>query len=303
MGDLRDRGTPAAIDAIRAAMAELPDVPWLGPTLVMAREQARRKLWHPPRPREIVALAANADRRLVANAAQLRDVVIESLARLQDNLIDSGTMVFVWDNVRDQSSKATGGKATPAKKARGKKGRGAAAVPPTGAAAAPGGGGTAESIDAAAAVVGPRPGDEAKLRLLVKEHLDRDLRQRGILLNQEVEIRPGEFLDIYVSAALPGPPMERAAVVIEVKGCWNDGLQTSMEAQLRDRYLAGVSSRHGIYLVGWFLCDRWDHADYRYGRTPKWTLADARSFFGAQAVALSGDGVSLSAVTLDLALR
>ena len=36
-----------------------------------------------------------------------------------------------------------------------------------------------------------------------------------------------------------------------------------METQLRDRYLAGVSSRHGIYLVGWFLCDRWDRSGRR----------------------------------------
>jgi hypothetical protein len=302
MGDLRDRGTPAALDAIRGAIAALPHVPWLGPTLVLAQEQARRKLWQPPKPSEIIALAANADRRLVASADQLRDVVLESLARLQDDLIDAGTMVFVWDNVKDQSSKATGA-AAPGRRPRGKKGRGATSGPAPGATAETGGGATVEPTTGAEPIFGPRPGDEAKLRLLVKEHLDRDLRQRGILLNQEVEIRPGEFLDIYVSAALPGSPAGRVAVVIEVKGCWNEGLQTSMETQLRDRYLAGVSSRHGIYLVGWFLCDRWDRGDYRYGKTPKWTLADARANFEAQAARLSVGGLSLRAVTLDLALR
>jgi hypothetical protein len=142
---------------------------------------------------------------------------------------------------------------------------------------------------------GPTPSDESKLRLFVKDHLDKDLRMRGILLNQEVEIRPGEFLDIYyVTVALPGTTGARASVVIEVKGCWNNEVRESMEKQLRDRYLQGASSRHGIYLVGWFLCDRWDKRDYRYRKTPKWDVEDARRFFRDQAKSLEV-GATISA--------
>jgi len=211
------------------------------------------------------------------------------LERLQAGLIDAGTMIFVWDNVRDQSSKELSSDTA------------LATAPPAAVPATPPAGVGTEGKERLP--MGPVPSDEAKLRLLVKDHLDKDLRARGILLNQEVEIRPGEFLDIYVSVLLPGELGARASIVIEIKGCWNNGLKDSMEKQLRDRYLQGVSSRHGIYLVGWFLCDRWDKRDYRYRKTPKWTLEDARKFFRAQAKALAVGGISLDAVTLDLALR
>lgn len=290
MGDLRDRGTPAAVDSIRRAVKELPGVGWLGPTLVLAQEQARRNSWQPLSPEELLALAANSEKRIVASEAQLRDVVLESLERLQSNLIDAGTMIFVWDHVKDQSAKKLSAAPT------------LATAFDAGTLSTQAATGTADD-PAKTPPSGPIPSDEAKLRLLVKDHLDRDLRARGILLNQEVEIRPGEFLDIYVTVALPGTTSGRVSVVIEVKGCWNEGLKDSMEKQLRDRYLQGASSRHGIYLVGWFLCDRWDKRDYRHGKTPKWKLEDARKFFVKQAKDLGVGGISLDAVTLDLALR
>ena len=46
-----------------------------------------------------------------------------------------------------------------------------------------------------------------------------------------------------------------------------------------ERYLAESACRHGLYLVGWFLCDAWDTGDYRRGDTPKWTLAEATAYF------------------------
>jgi len=73
-----------------------------------------------------------------------------------------------------------------------------------------------------------RPKDENSLSDYVKLHLERDLKQRGIIVLREVEIRraaggdPGERTDLYVDAYVPGPDYTRIdtlTVIIEVKGC------------------------------------------------------------------------------------
>jgi hypothetical protein len=59
---------------------------------------------------------------------------------------------------------------------------------------------------------------------------------------------------------------------IEVKGCWNRDLKTSMQTQLIDKYLQGPDCQHGIYLVGWFHPKNWDDTDYRKEDAPAWTI-------------------------------
>ena len=76
-----------------------------------------------------------------------------------------------------------------------------------------------------------------------------------------------------------------------------------MKDQLKDRYLRDNQCRHGIYLVGWFLCDRWSRGDYRRGDTPKWTLSKAASFFEEQANELSDSRTAIRAFVLDASIR
>jgi hypothetical protein len=103
---------------------------------------------------------------------------------------------------------------------------------------------------------GGKPKSEGRLSDFIKFHLSNDLNRRGVLINREVELRNwpdkgrGESLDLLVQAVRHGEaPMD---VIIEVKRCWNTGLETAMETQLRDRYLLGSHHTHGIYLVGWY---------------------------------------------------
>jgi hypothetical protein len=156
-----------------------------------------------------------------------------------------------------------------------------------------------------------RPKGENEFSDYMVRHLRRDVKARGIVANREVEIRrgegeaEGERTDIHLDALAPGPrPNEyaRISVIVEVKGCWNRKVNEDMEGQLRDRYLQDNRCQHGIYLVGWFVCDQWDRKDDRRGRTPKMTAALAQSHFDAQARALSGS-VQLRAVVLNAALR
>ena len=79
-----------------------------------------------------------------------------------------------------------------------------------------------------------------------------------------------------------------------------------MQTQLRDRYLSGSACRHGLYVVGWFLCDQWDPNDYRRsdarGRLPP-SKSEAQAVFAAQAERLSDRELRLAAMVIDIALR
>ncbi len=157
-----------------------------------------------------------------------------------------------------------------------------------------------------------RPKDENSFSDYVKIHLDEDLRQRGVIVNREVEIRrgfgpgQGERTDIHVDAVVRGSQGEvhdSVMAIIEVKGCWNPELKHAMKAQLVDRYLQDNRCHHGVYLVGWFNCNQWDERDYRKRQAPKISTAEARHQFDAQATELSEQGTRIKAVILHAALR
>ena len=116
------------------------------------------------------------------------------------------------------------------------------------------------------------PKDENSFSNYVKQHLEYDLKQRGIIVLREVEIRhatggaAGERIDLYVDAYVTNQDhtkIDILTVIIEVKGCWHKEVNTAMQTQLTERYLKDNSCRHGLYLVGWFNCPQWDRADYR----------------------------------------
>ena len=160
-----------------------------------------------------------------------------------------------------------------------------------------------------------RPKDENSLSDYVKLHLERDLKQRGIIVLREVEIRravggdPGERTDLYVDAYVPGPDhtkIDILTVIIEVKGCWHRKVETAMQTQLVERYLRDNPCRHGLYLIGWFNCPHWDRTDYRKDDAPQINLEEARAQYAQQAEALTAqfaDGRLVKSFVLDTALR
>lgn len=60
-------------------------------------------------------------------------------------------------------------------------------------------------------------------------------------------------------------------------------LKTAMKEQLVARYLKDNQCRHGIYLIGWYVCPQWDPEDWRNKATPNWSLEEARDHFDSQA--------------------
>ena len=121
-----------------------------------------------------------------------------------------------------------------------------------------------------------RPVEEDALSDHVKMFLKRELAESGIVLNREVEIgrvpgaRIGSRTDIKIDAVRRGENGEAydaIVAVIETKGCWNAGLFTAIETQLRDDYLERLGAPLGIYLVGWFDKVKWDVSDNRIAIT------------------------------------
>lgn len=151
-----------------------------------------------------------------------------------------------------------------------------------------------------------RPKVEADLSDYIKKFLETDLKNRQVIVNREVEIyRPnsagrGFSPDIHVDVIVPiASGHQRIKSVLEVKGCWNDDLKSSMNDQLVSRYLQEPDCRHGIYLVVWFNKDRWDSQDYRKDQVPKWTISKAQLFFEDQAKELSSNECQVRSFVLD----
>jgi predicted NACHT family NTPase len=263
LSQLREKGTLQACTEIQRLSQQLPEITWLGKTLIYAQANMRRKTWQSPKPEQILQLVFDREKRLVQSGEQLLDVLIESLDRLTLELQGETSAVRdIWDkNVNSNSF---------------------------------------------------RPIDENAFSDYIKRFLDRDLKSRGIVANREVELRrgsggnPGERTDIHVDAVVKLPTGETydcITVIIEAKGCWHPELQTAMESQLVNRYLADNTCKYGLYLIGWFSCPQWDSQDRRNQRTPQMNIDEAKIQFNRQAEMLSTSGNVVRAYVMNTALR
>lgn len=154
------------------------------------------------------------------------------------------------------------------------------------------------------------PKDENFISDWIVVGIRESLASSGGIANREVEIRAsrsaqkGQRTDIHVQAVmhssgrLEADPI--ATVIVEVKGCWHRELLTAMKTQLRDRYLKDTNLRCGIYLIGWFLCDKWS-APKIAARTPSADCKPqiATRYFKRQAKKISNSGYYLDAMVID----
>jgi hypothetical protein len=76
-----------------------------------------------------------------------------------------------------------------------------------------------------------------------------------------------------------------------------------MSTQLAGRYLKDNNCQHGLYLVGWFLCEQWDGSDRRKKQTPKTDIAEIQKELDQQAETLSAGEMHVRALVLNTALR
>jgi hypothetical protein len=157
-----------------------------------------------------------------------------------------------------------------------------------------------------------KPVNENTFSNYVKRHFDRDLKLQAIFANREVELRANadganqERTDIHIDAVIrnhKGEIIDSITVIIEVKGCWHDELDIAMETQLVNRYLKDNACQYGLYLIGWFNCDRWSSSDNRKAKAPRTSIEQTRESFESQAESLSQDGVNVRSFVLNASLR
>jgi hypothetical protein len=156
------------------------------------------------------------------------------------------------------------------------------------------------------------PKQEEDISDYITRFLRKDLSERGVVLNREVQIRrgrrgemPGQSTDIHVDALMPEHAAEShygpVSVVVEIKGTWNEGLMTDMEGQLRDRYLRNSGCRTGLYVASHFQAERWLAEDSRRAKSDRWNIDELRSRLAEQAESLSGS-VTIRSFVLDATL-
>jgi hypothetical protein len=117
-----------------------------------------------------------------------------------------------------------------------------------------------------------KPLSEQRLSDFLKFYLQREWRDRRIIINREVEIKNlnpfgiGERVDLLVEATLPEEECcekPHPRVVIEVKPGSKANPEKDIPEQLVGQYLDGESRSCGIYLIGWFGESRYSLEQFR----------------------------------------
>jgi hypothetical protein len=255
LGWLEGRGTRAACDAISSIAERLPHLPWFKWVSLEANQARRRNAPNWPDPADILKIATDTSRRLVRDAADLLEVVAETLTKLETELQgEIPAARQLWDK------------------------------------------------NASTSLYWPWP--ESDISDYVKGYLDRELHDRGVVANREVQIHRRERTDVHVDAVVDrnGGSPDVVTAIIEVKGCWNSELLTAIGDQLVGKYLTNNRCSHGIYLVFWFDCDAWDLGDPRAKGRPRFaSLDELRSLLDRQAA--EQRGFSIRSLVLDARLK
>jgi hypothetical protein len=258
---LRGRGSAKSVFYLEYLVRKLPHLEELKWFLAEAKDAMRRLEWVSPEPEEILKLCSHNEMRLVRNRDELLEAIIQSLKEFERGLHGETPAIHRLWNNW------------------GKKGE-----------------------------KKYQPKNETVLSVEIKLHLQNDLQKRGVLINREVEIKRispsgGQKVDLLVEciSQKSGVNPKRLAVIIEVKGSWNKDVKMSIKTQLRDRYLSKIDIHHGIYLIGWFGCEKWDKADYKKKQAPPWNLEEAQKYFNTEAKGLSSESKKIKAFVMDTA--
>ena len=220
--ELGSRGSQLAWEGLQRLSDAMGSPVWLRYRIDQVRENLRRNAWEPLQPDALATLSREADRRWVRSAADLQDVLLESLDRFQADLHgELATAEALWMPVS-----APRGRSYQTQKVRD------------------------ENFFS------------NRLRQHFRQDLERSnlLIKREVETRPSHGTGTGQRPDIYVEAFSRNDANEKIeieTVLIEVKLSRNDETETGLPDQLGD-YLADQKYKHGIFLVGWHF-GQYDH--------------------------------------------
>lgn len=260
--NLVSRTNREACAAMGWLMRQRPQDFWLGDYLASMRKAARGTGWRRPDPVALKHFFADPRKRLLQTSGELQAMLLDAIRGFEKKLHGSPPSRELWNERAEGRNKIWD------------------------------------------------PKDKQNLSDCLKLHIDRDLEEIGIIADREVQVRPllgadpAQLLDILVQTApveSAWKSNERAAVVVEVKCAWNQGVLEDMEAQLHDRYLATREFDFGIYIVAYFECDAWNRPnDPRRQRAGRWaSIGHLRAELDQQALRLSSAEKRIEAIVLD----
>ena len=260
VGHLQEKGTAEAVLEMERLRDMFPELKGLSSRLLATQLKTRSETWNRPTSQELLALINKKQARLIRSGSDLLNLVYESLERLEHKIQDNETLAVndVWNEVSSsfintilnyslkifcKFSAKLNEKTEKEKKLFFK----------------------ANSF---------QPKDESALSNFIKRHLDSDIKPLGVVIGREVEINRKDFTDLRVDCPVKDKRTGISitfSVIVEVKGTWNRELNTSLKEQLFQRYLSEISCQDGIYLIGWFNCDKWSDQDYRKAEASRHT--------------------------------
>lgn len=155
------------------------------------------------------------------------------------------------------------------------------------------------------------PKEETALSDDIVRELKKNLKYT--LINREVQIQPktggsgSQNVDIKIDCILDEHNM--ATTLIEVKGCWHPELRASIKEQLADLYLNPDNGyKYGIYLIGWYWCEKWDSEDKKSKinnirvENRFNNIGEMTTFFEQQSVTLSDNKKQIKSMIFDLSV-
>ena len=90
---LVDRGTEAAVSALRSVVAAIPELTWLVRLVHQADDTMRRKTWVPLTPGEVLRYVGERDAALIRSDRDLFDLLLEMLRKYESELHSAQTPV------------------------------------------------------------------------------------------------------------------------------------------------------------------------------------------------------------------
>jgi len=101
LNELKDRGTYRSCKAIKQIHELMPELDRLKRTLVAAQEIRHSKNWVPPKPRDVLTLCLDSNKRLVKDGNDLINAVMESLNKLEQELQgETPAGQFLWNEIK-----------------------------------------------------------------------------------------------------------------------------------------------------------------------------------------------------------